>query len=137
MKTISSHKGSHSLATLALAAGAPIEAVREMLGHRSIKSTERYAEVVPGTMRKWAGVVQSKALLPGEVNPESIVTCFMQYMEQEEYPIFRAEFEMNLQEKPNDPRFLNDMSPLLTSGISWDASAAARYVLDSLAPLMP
>ncbi len=71
------------------------------------------------------------------VNPETVVSCFLQYMEYEEHQIFRAEFEMNLFEKLDDSRFLDDISPLLTTGRSWDSRAAARYVLDSLAPLMP
>ena len=71
------------------------------------------------------------------VNPETVVSCFLQYMEYEEHQIFRAEFEMNLFEKLDDSRFLDDISPLLTIGRSWDSKAAARYVLDSLAPLMP
>ncbi len=71
------------------------------------------------------------------VNPETVVSCFLKYMEYEEYQISRAEFEMNLFEKLDDSRFLDDISPLLTTGSSWDSKAAARYVLDSLAPLMP
>lgn len=71
------------------------------------------------------------------VNPETVVSCFLQYMEYEEHQISRAEFEMNLFEKLDDSRFLDDISPLLTTGRSWDSRAAARYVLDSLAPLMP
>jgi predicted nucleotidyltransferase component of viral defense system len=71
------------------------------------------------------------------VNPETVVSCFLKYMEYEEHQISRAEFEMNLFEKLEDSRFLDDISPLLTTGSSWDSSAAARYVLDSLAPLMP
>ena len=71
------------------------------------------------------------------VNPETVVSCFLQYMEYEKHQISRAEFEMNLFEKLEDSRFLEDISPLLTTGRSWDSRAAARYVLDSLAPLMP
>ena len=71
------------------------------------------------------------------VNPETVVYCFLQYMEYEEHQLSRAEFEMNLFEKLDDSRFLDDISPLLTTGSSWDSRAAARYVLDSLAPLMP
>ena len=71
------------------------------------------------------------------VNPETVVSCFLQYMEYEAHQISRAEFEMNLFEKLDDSRFLDDISPLLTTGSSWDSRAAARYVLDSLAPLMP
>jgi predicted nucleotidyltransferase component of viral defense system len=71
------------------------------------------------------------------VNPETVVSCFLQYMEYEEHQISRAEFEMNLFEKLDDSRFLDDISPLLTTGSSWDSKAAARYVLDSLVTLMP
>ena len=71
------------------------------------------------------------------VNPETVVSCFLQYMEYEEHQLSRAEFEMNLFEKLDDSRFLDDISPLLTTGSSWDSKAAARYVLDSLVPLMP
>ena len=71
------------------------------------------------------------------VNPETVVSCFLQYMEYEEHQISRAEFEMNLFEKLDDSRFLDDISPLLTIGRSWDPKAAAQYVLDSLAPLIP
>jgi predicted nucleotidyltransferase component of viral defense system len=72
-----------------------------------------------------------------EVSPEAIVSCFLQYLKHEEHQVSRAEFEMNLFEKLIDRRFLDDMAPLLTTGSSWDYRAAARYVLQVLAPLMP
>lgn len=71
------------------------------------------------------------------VNPESVVSCFLQYMENEKHWVSRAEFEMNLFEKLDDSRFLGDMEPLLTSSTSWSPKAAGMYVLDVLAPLMP
>lgn len=71
------------------------------------------------------------------VNPQSIVACFLRYMEHEQHKITRAEFEMNLFEKLDDLRFLEDMSPLLTSTTAWDAKSAGIYVLEVLAPLMP
>jgi hypothetical protein len=51
--------------------------------------------------------------------------------------VSRAEFELNLFEKLNDRRFLDDIGPLLTTATAWDYRAAARYVLQTLAPLMP
>ncbi len=72
-----------------------------------------------------------------EVNPDSIVSCFLRYLEHEEHQVSRAEFEMNLFEKLDDRRFLDDMAPLLTTGASWDTKAAARYVLQVLASLLP
>lgn len=72
-----------------------------------------------------------------EVSPEVIVSCFLRYLEHEEHQVSRAEFEINLLEKLNDRRFLDDMSPLLSTGSSWECQAAARYVLKVLAPLLP
>ena len=72
-----------------------------------------------------------------EISPETIVSCFLRYLEHEDHQVTRAVFEMNLFEKLNDRRFLDDMAPLLTTGASWDSRAAARYVFQALAPLMP
>jgi predicted nucleotidyltransferase component of viral defense system len=72
-----------------------------------------------------------------ELQPKAVVACFLHYLENEGHTVSRAEFEMNLFEKLNDRRFLDDMAPLISTGSSWDHRAAARYVLQSLAPLMP
>ena len=71
------------------------------------------------------------------VNPESIVSCFLQYMEHEQHKVTRAEFEMNLFEKLDDPGFHEDMGPLLTSTTSWNPKAAGMYVFEVLSPLIP
>jgi len=71
------------------------------------------------------------------VSPEAVVSCFVKYLEHEGHPVSRAEFELNLFEKLSDRRFLDDMAPLLTTGTNWNHRAAAQYVLESLAPLMP
>ena len=44
-KHITYHSSRHSTATLAITAGADISAVKEMLGHGSVTSTEVYAKV--------------------------------------------------------------------------------------------
>lgn len=72
-----------------------------------------------------------------KVSPEAVVSCFLRYLEHEGHQVSRAEFELNLFEKLNDRRFLDDVAPLLTTGTTWDYRSAARYVLQSLAPLMP
>jgi len=72
-----------------------------------------------------------------ELSPEAIVSCFLRYLEHEEHYVSRAEFELNLFGKLNDRRFLDDIGPLLTTGSFWDYRAAGRYVLQTLAPLMP
>lgn len=71
------------------------------------------------------------------MQPETVVSCFLRYLEHEEHHVSRAEFEMNLFEKLYDRHFLDDIAPLLKTGMSWDYKAAAHYVLQSLAPLMP
>lgn len=58
-------------------------------------------------------------------------------MKHEGHQVSQAEFEMNLLEKLKDQRILDDMRPLLTTGASWDYRGAKRYVLHTLAPLMP
>jgi len=58
-------------------------------------------------------------------------------VENEGHQVSWAEFEMNLFEKLSDRRFLDDMAPLLTTGTTWDYRAAAQYVLQSVAPLLP
>nr|WP_233570446.1 hypothetical protein [Prosthecochloris sp. ZM_2] len=44
---------------------------------------------------------------------------------------------MNLFEKLDDSRFLEDMGPLLTNTTSWNPKAAGIYVLEVLSSLMP
>ena len=44
-KHITYHSSRHSTATLAITAGADISAVKEILGHGSVTSTEVYARV--------------------------------------------------------------------------------------------
>lgn len=72
-----------------------------------------------------------------DISSETVVSCFLKYMDHEGHQVSRAEFEMNLFEKLGDRRFLDDMAPLLTTGSSWDYRAAGRYVLQTLASLMP
>jgi predicted nucleotidyltransferase component of viral defense system len=71
------------------------------------------------------------------LTPETVVSCFLRYMEHEKHRVSRAEFEMNLFEKLDDSRFLDDIEPLLTGSTTWNAKDAGIYVLDVLAPLMP
>lgn len=71
------------------------------------------------------------------LDARAVVDCFLRYLAHEGHPVSRAEFEMNLFEKLGDRRFLEDMAPLLTTGGSWDHTAAALYVLQTLAPMMP
>lgn len=72
-----------------------------------------------------------------DARPEQVIHCFLQYMEHEGQRISRAEFEQNLIEKLNDPRFLDDVGPLVVADNGWDLEGAAELILDRLAPLIP
>lgn len=71
------------------------------------------------------------------IKPEQIISCFLQYMEHEGHRISRAEFEKNLSEKLQDPRFFEDIGPLLLKNSGWDFQKAADFVMDDLIVLLP
>jgi predicted nucleotidyltransferase component of viral defense system len=72
-----------------------------------------------------------------EVDPDRVVRCFLRTLEHEGKSVSRAELEANLLAKLADPVFGADVEPLLAPGISWSTAAAARYVLEELAPRLP
>jgi hypothetical protein len=71
------------------------------------------------------------------VDAESLVRCFQRYLDNDGLRVSRAELEANLHEKLGDAVFQRDIEPLLATGTTWDQSAAAEYVLKTLAPLLP
>lgn len=71
------------------------------------------------------------------VDNNRIVECFRCYLEQTKLRVSRAEFEENLSKKLVDPRFLNDIAPLLAPGCPWDIDGAARYAREDLLPHLP
>jgi len=77
------------------------------------------------------------AFTTSDARPERVVACFMRYLEHEGHNISRAEFERNLLDKLNDPRFMEDIGPLLTGGSAWNPVSAAEFVRNSLLPLLP
>lgn len=78
-----------------------------------------------------------KAFTCTELNPEQIISCFLKYMEHEDHRVSRAEFEKNLSEKFEDPRFLEDIGPLLMKDSGWDFHKAADFVSDRLIIHLP
>lgn len=51
------HDCRHSLASVALAAGATLDQIGELLGHRSVQTTRRYAHLLDDTARRTVGRV--------------------------------------------------------------------------------
>lgn len=66
-----------------------------------------------------------------------IISCFLKYMEHEGHRVSRAEFEMNLSEKLQDPRFLEDIGPLLMKNSGWEFKMAADFVMNKLVACLP
>jgi predicted nucleotidyltransferase component of viral defense system len=71
------------------------------------------------------------------VDPERIVSCFREYMRHQGQAVSRAEFEQNLHDKENNAAFLNDIKPLLSAGVPYDASVAVAIVREVLFEKLP
>jgi predicted nucleotidyltransferase component of viral defense system len=71
------------------------------------------------------------------VDPERLVACFLRYLDHGGVAISRAQFESNLEEKAADPRFLDDIGPLLAPRCPWDPVDALRYVREQLLVRLP
>lgn len=78
-----------------------------------------------------------QALTTSSVNLQSVVNCFLQYMQQGGHKVSRAEFERNLSEKLNDATFTRDVQPLLITDTAFDFQNAAEQVMSQLLPLIP
>ena len=70
-------------------------------------------------------------------DPGKIVACFSRYMRESGLEVSRAEFEQNLTAKLEDEIFLADMTPLLRTGITWDADGAGQVVFSVLLARLP
>ena len=77
------------------------------------------------------------AFRTADVRPERVIHCFLKYMENEGHRVSRAEFEQNLSEKLGDPRFLDDIGPLVVKDSGWDLKGAAEFALDVMAVHLP
>jgi predicted nucleotidyltransferase component of viral defense system len=71
------------------------------------------------------------------VDGDRVVECFRRYVDHAGHRVSRAEFEANLAAKLSDPRFLEDVAPLLASGSPWDVEDAARYARAELLVRLP
>lgn len=78
-----------------------------------------------------------KAFDSTDAQPERVVRCFLKYMEHEGRRVSRAEFEENILLKIEDPRFLDDIGPLLAPDCTCDTRGATDFIVNRLAVLMP
>ena len=63
-----------------------------------------------------------------EVDNAKVVDCFGRYLEHDGLAVSRAEFEENLNGKIRNRSFLDDIEPLLPTGVSYDAAGAGALV---------
>jgi predicted nucleotidyltransferase component of viral defense system len=77
------------------------------------------------------------AMSSGAVNSDRVAACFHQYMREEGHSVSRAQFEENLESKRIDPRFVEDIAPLLSPKISWNLDTAMDAVLRELVSKLP
>lgn len=68
---------------------------------------------------------------------QGMVDTFLQYMEHGEFHISRAQFEQNLFEKRENPQFVGDIGPLLTSDSVWAFEEAFEFIMAELISLLP
>jgi site-specific recombinase XerD len=59
-KNLTPHMLRHSFATWLLSIGVPLAHLQQVLGHKSIKTTERYAKVMPGHLRSSMDKIEAK-----------------------------------------------------------------------------
>ena len=71
------------------------------------------------------------------LKPARVVACFTEYMKRQGHQVSRAEFERNLHEKQGDPAFLDDMKPLLSAAVRYEAAEAMSLVREVLIQRLP
>jgi len=77
------------------------------------------------------------ALTSLEVDDAKAVDCFGRYLGQEGLAVSRAEFEENLEGKLQNRAFLEDIGPLLPTGVSYDVAQAGALVRQRLVAKFP
>ncbi|MEW6333649.1 MAG: nucleotidyl transferase AbiEii/AbiGii toxin family protein, partial [Thermodesulfobacteriota bacterium] len=72
-----------------------------------------------------------------EVDDANVVDCFQRYLKQEGLAVSRAEFEENLDSKLRNRPFLEDIGPLLPTGVSYNAAQAGALTGRRLIAKLP
>lgn len=73
----------------------------------------------------------------GGLDPKKVVACFTRYVGHEDSTVSRAQFEANLADKLKSAVFLDDIQPLISTGVSYDPVAAAEVVGNKLVSRLP
>ena len=77
------------------------------------------------------------ALTSLEVDDAKVVDCFQRYLKHEGLAVSRAEFEENMDGKLRNRSFLEDIEPLLPTGVSYDVAQAGALVGQRLIVKLP
>ena len=72
-----------------------------------------------------------------EVDPDPLIAAFVEYMAFGGTPITRAQYEANMAAKLKDAAFLDDVRPLLRTGLVHDPHEAWKRVQDALITRLP
>ncbi len=72
-----------------------------------------------------------------EVDDAKVVDCFQSYLKHEGLSVSRAEFEENMDGKLQNRSFLEDIEPLLPTGVSYDVAQAGALVGQRLIVKLP
>jgi predicted nucleotidyltransferase component of viral defense system len=73
-----------------------------------------------------------RVLDTAELNDESVIDCFQRYIAHGGLTVTRAQFEENLVNKMQDEAFLEDVAPLLPTGVAYQAETAYDMVSSRL-----
>jgi len=77
------------------------------------------------------------ALQSGGADCDRVVDCFQRYVEHEGATVSRAELEANLAAKLESAVFLEDIEPLIATGVDYDPVVAANMVRSQLIARLP
>lgn len=58
-------------------------------------------------------------------------------MRHEEAQVSRAQMEMNILDKLDNPAFAADVPPLIVAGTEWDLAKAGEWFQQEILPLLP
>lgn len=69
------------------------------------------------------------------LNTANVIKSFLEYMAHNEHTISRALFEMNMHEKLQSKKFLDDIKPLLAPEVEWDTEKGIDVLNEYIAHL--